>query len=189
MRLLTRPQLALNGKDLLVQAKTGTGKWHSSNLHPPPDLPPALTKAKLSRFSSLPSNASSSRQLLCVEYQSLSSRQPENWHCKYASSSIFVLQFHLLTLVSSAQIEDEAKILLKNHPFKVQHAIGGTKSVLPSRLTHLMLPKCPCLFSFNPSLLSRLHFQKHKYRKKPHRLLTLRYPYRHPRAPPRPPPK
>jgi ATP-dependent RNA helicase MSS116 len=83
-------ELGLAGRDLLVQAKTGTGKTM------------AFLLPTVERLAKLP-------------------QAP-----KFGQISALVLS---PTRELALQIEEEANTLLAHHPFKVQHAIGGTKYV------------------------------------------------------------
>lgn len=98
-------ELGLAGKDLLVQAKTGTGKTMAFLLP---------TVERLAKLGIKPRQGDISVLIL----------SPTRELALQVSTATIVCLF---TLISIRKIEDEAKVLLKNHPFVVQHAIGGTK--------------------------------------------------------------
>ncbi|KAF9552973.1 DEAD-domain-containing protein [Agrocybe pediades] len=104
--------LALSGKDLLVQAKTGTGKTIAFLL-------PAIERLlKAPRHNGI---------------------------------SILVLA---PTRELALQIEKEAEMLLQHHPFKVQHAIGGTKYNTESN--RILRSPCDILIATPGRLLDHL---------------------------------
>jgi len=112
---------ALSGKDLLVQAKTGTGTSVLYILH---DQSITFSKERHSLSFCQQSNASSSQAIRQRVPQFSFCHQLANLRSKSVISHLLKSNF-----AYTSQIEKEAESLLAHHPFKVQHAIGGTKSV------------------------------------------------------------
>jgi ATP-dependent RNA helicase MSS116 len=102
--------LGLAGKDLLVQAKTGTGKTMAFLLP---------TVERLAKMSERPQDGQISALILSPTRELALQVRIE--------SKIKISRLVLILFV--CQIEEEAKTLLAFHPFKVQHAVGGTKYV------------------------------------------------------------
>jgi ATP-dependent RNA helicase MSS116 len=103
-------ELGLAGRDLLVQAKTGTGKTMAFLLP---------TVERLAKLPQAPKFGQISALVL----------SPTRELALQVSIVTKVKSISVLTIIHLPQIEEEANTLLAHHPFKVQHAIGGTKYV------------------------------------------------------------